>query len=154
MTEREEFTWKPEQLFRHSSSASSGSRLSATEPHSRSDAASGADAGVEASEGASEPVWKTNLLVLAGLYPLVMVHTSVVAPHLEFLGPQVALLFGSATTVALLGWPVLPWLRRTFAWWLDSATARTGTDARGGAFLATMIAMTAALFVHVVPRLF
>jgi hypothetical protein len=75
-----------------------------------------------------EPFWKRNLLILVGLYPLVMLHTLFVAPHLRHLGTALAVLIGTATTVALLGWPVLPLLRRRMSWWLAAdphATRRT-----------------------------
>lgn len=100
-------------------------------------------------DGPGVPVWKENWLVLAALYPLVMVHTLLVAPQLEWAGTAAAMLLGNVVTVGLLGWPVLGTLRRTMGWWLHAPPGDRTTDRRGLAllvgWLACVLAATAAL---------
>jgi antibiotic biosynthesis monooxygenase (ABM) superfamily enzyme len=84
-------------------------------------------------------VWKENVLVLVGLYPTVILFSVVVAPHLAWTGDALGMLLGNVVTVGLLGWPLLPWLRRRFAWWLHAAPGDRRTDLRGGATLAAVI---------------
>ena len=98
-------------------------------------------------EPATEPLWKRGLLILAGLYPLVVLHGVLFADHIERLGQPVALLLGTVVTVGLLGWPVLPALRRLMRWWLrPDGTTSAATDILGAGSLLLVIALTVAAF--------
>ncbi len=98
-------------------------------------------------EPATEPLWKRGLLILAGLYPLVVLHGVLFSEHIERLGQPVALLLGTVVTVGVLGWPILPLLRRAMRWWLrpDGATS-AATDVLGAVALLAVIALTVAAF--------
>ncbi len=92
-----------------------------------------------------EPQWKRGLLILAGLYPLIVLHDALFSRHLEQLGRANALLLATVVTVGLLGWPVLPGLRRAMAWWLHGdRSGATLLDGVGIALLVGVIAATAA----------
>jgi hypothetical protein len=84
--------------------------------------------------------------VLVGLYPIVMLHTLLVAPLLAPLGTAVAMLLGNVVTVALLGWPVLGFLERRMAWWLEAAPGDHRTDRRGALVLAGVVGAALAGF--------
>lgn len=100
--------------------------------------------GAEHDDGQHEPQWKRGLLILAGLYPLVVVHDALFSRHLEQLGRANALLLATVVTVGLLGWPVLPGLRRAMAWWLHGdRSGATLLDGAGIALLVGVIAATA-----------
>jgi antibiotic biosynthesis monooxygenase (ABM) superfamily enzyme len=71
-------------------------------------------------DGGPLPHWKMALTVLVGLYPTVMLLNLFLSPHLQQLGPAVAILIGNVASVAFLEWlgtplvitPLLgPWLR-------------------------------------------
>lgn len=82
----------------------------------------GFDFWTPAGETARESVMKNNLLVLAALYPIVFAWGYFVStPLLD--GPHaipfwLSLFVGNFVSTQLLGWFVMPWVFKTFAWWL------------------------------------
>jgi len=69
-----------------------------------------------------EPVMKNNLLVLLALYPIVFAWGYFVSTPL-FEGPHsipfwLSLFVGNFVSTQLLGWFVMPWVFKRFAWWL------------------------------------
>ncbi len=91
-------------------------------------------------------------MILAGLYPLVVLHSWFVAPHLEHLGPAPAMLVGTASTVALLGWPVLPALRRAMGWWVGSSASDERTRTAGVVIVVSAMTAMAPLLALLGPR--
>ena len=97
----------------------------------------------QTADGTPIPSWKSFLLVLLGLYPVVMLLTLVVSPRTVDLGTAFAMLIGNVISVAILEWAVMPLLNRALAPWL----AAHGRDGRlvsvGGAILiiAAVLAM-------------
>lgn len=72
------------------------------------------------------PHWKSFLLVLLALYPVVMLLTLFVSPRTAGLGLPLAMLLGNILSVAILEWGVMPLLNRLLGPWL----AATGRDGR------------------------
>ena len=80
----------------------------------------------QTADGTPIPSWKSFLLVLLGLYPVVMLLTLVVSPRTVDLGTAFAMLLGNVLSVATLQWAVMPLLNRALAPWL----AAHGRDGR------------------------
>jgi hypothetical protein len=74
----------------------------------------------QAGDGTPIPSWKSFLLVLLGLYPVVMLLTLVVSPRTVDLGTAFAILLGNVLSVATLQWAVMPLLNRALAPWLQA----------------------------------
>ena len=72
------------------------------------------------------PHWKSFLLVLVALYPVVMVLTLIVSPRISGLGLPLAMLLSNILSVAILEWGVMPLLNRVLGPWL----AAHGRDGR------------------------
>jgi len=80
----------------------------------------------QTADGTPVPHWKSFLLVLVGLYPVVMLLTLIVSPRTAGLGMALAMLVGNILSVAILEWAVMPLLNRALATWL----AAHGRDGR------------------------
>ncbi|MBX9694642.1 MAG: hypothetical protein K2Z81_19805, partial [Cyanobacteria bacterium] len=70
------------------------------------------------SAGKSPPNWKTSLLVLLGLYPIVMLEIKFLMPLLRGLNPAVANFTGNVLSVAATTWITIPGAIALFRWWL------------------------------------
>lgn len=68
--------------------------------------------------GAGPPNWKTALLVLLGLYPIVVLELIYLNPFLNGLAPAVGTFLGNALSVAATSFLTMPFLVRSFDWWL------------------------------------
>ena len=64
------------------------------------------------------PRYKTALLILLGLYPLVLVLDVVLSPLLDGLPGPVQVLLSLMVSVAMMVWIVLPRLTQLFSGWL------------------------------------
>ncbi|HIA52763.1 MAG TPA: hypothetical protein EYN91_11850 [Candidatus Melainabacteria bacterium] len=64
------------------------------------------------------PNWKTALLILLGLYPIVMLEIRFLNPQLHSLNSAVANFIGNAISVALTTWVTMPLLIKAFTPWL------------------------------------
>jgi len=74
----------------------------------------------QTADGTPVPHWKSFLLVLVGLYPVVMLLTLVASPRMAGLGMALAMLLGNILSVAILEWAVMPLLNRALAPWLQA----------------------------------
>jgi hypothetical protein len=72
----------------------------------------------QTADGTPVPHWKSFLLVLVGLYPVVMLLTLIVSPRIVDLGMAFAMLVSNVLSVATLEWIVMPLLNRALAPWL------------------------------------
>ena len=101
----------------------------------------------QTADGTPIPSWKSFLLVLLGLYPVVMLLTLVVSPRTVDLGTAFAMLLGNVMSVAALQWAVMPALNRTLAPWLQ-AHGRDGrlTSVVGAAGIVAAVLGMAVLF--------
>jgi len=85
--------------------------------------------------GEAPPNWKTALLVLVGLYPIVSLTIAFVNPHLQQLVPSLVAFVGCCIGVLLTTWLTMPLLIRAFGWWLYPRRRGPGPDAAGVALL-------------------
>jgi antibiotic biosynthesis monooxygenase (ABM) superfamily enzyme len=68
--------------------------------------------------GKPPPNWKTALLVVLVLFPIVMLELKFLNPRLRMLNSAAGTLIGNAISVALVTWPLMPLAIKTFSWWL------------------------------------
>ncbi|MBZ6077606.1 antibiotic biosynthesis monooxygenase [Microvirga sp. WGZ8] len=73
---------------------------------------------------ASPPAWKQTMLVLLVLFPVVMLETMFLSPHLASMHLPVAIFIGNALSVALVSWPLMAIAIACLRWWLKPAPAR------------------------------
>lgn len=68
--------------------------------------------------GKSPPDWKTAILVVMVLFPIVMLELKFLSPHLRILNSALATLIGNSISVALVTYPLMPIAIKAFRWWL------------------------------------
>lgn len=68
--------------------------------------------------GKGPPNWKTAMLVLLGLYPIVMLEIRFLNPAMHELNPAVANFIGNSISVALTTWVTMPLAIKAFTPWL------------------------------------
>lgn len=68
--------------------------------------------------GAAPPGWKTAMLVVLVLFPIVMLELKFLNPPLRPLNSALGTLIGNAISVALVTWPLMPLAITGFGWWL------------------------------------
>lgn len=62
--------------------------------------------------------WKTAMLVLLGLFPVIMLQRRFFYPHFVAFNPTLMIAFGTIMSVSLVTWVTNRVLIRTFNWWL------------------------------------
>lgn len=95
------------------------------------------------------PDWKTAMIVLLVLFPMVMLLTRFFGPAVEGLGlnPGLTTWFSNVVSVALLTWVFMPWATKVFAWWLDPVEgAALKPTIKGIVILVILYAITLAIF--------
>ncbi|MEP7071772.1 MAG: antibiotic biosynthesis monooxygenase [Verrucomicrobiota bacterium] len=97
--------------------------------------------------GKGPPDWKTALLVLLGLYPIVVIELRFLNPLLRGLDSSLATFIGNALSVAGTTFITMPLFVRAFGWWLfvDGNSARR-TSPAGLAILVGLFAAEVAFF--------
>jgi antibiotic biosynthesis monooxygenase (ABM) superfamily enzyme len=89
--------------------------------------------------GKGPPDWKTALLVLLGLYPIVSLELLYLNPLLTGLVPALGIFIGNVLSVAATSFLTMPFLVRTFDWWLFVDEGKpTHSTLRGLAILAVI----------------
>ncbi|MHC5542362.1 antibiotic biosynthesis monooxygenase [Singulisphaera rosea] len=89
--------------------------------------------------GEGPPSWKTALLVLLGLYPIIALELLYLNPKLEPLGPAWAIFTGNVLSVSATSFLTMPALVRAFGWWLfTDAKTKPRATLRGVAILAIL----------------
>ncbi len=68
--------------------------------------------------GKGPPDWKTAILVLLGLYPVVLLELRFLNPFLTHLNPSLATFIGNLGSVAVTSFLTMPLFVRWFGWWL------------------------------------
>jgi uncharacterized protein len=106
---------------------------------------------IDPETGKGPPDWKTALLVLLGLYPIVAIELLYLNPLLAGLVPALGIFIGNVLSVAATSFLTMPALVRGFDWWLfPPARSSNRATAIGLAVLAAMFAadigFVAALF--------
>src|SRR5204863_10139154 len=99
--------------------------------------------------GKGPPDWKTALLVLLGLYPIVVIELRFLNPLLSGLNSSLATFIGNAISVAGTTFITMPLFVRVFGWWLflDKKSPKLRTPA-GVVILGLLCAGEVALFWH------
>ncbi len=98
--------------------------------------------------GEGPPDWKTAMLVLLGLFPIVMLELKFLNPVFNGLAVNgsLATFIGNAISVALTSFFTMPWCVRGFAWWLFPKGDHAAVTARGVMIIAGLYALEVALF--------
>ncbi len=93
--------------------------------------------------GKGPPNWKTAMLVLLGLFPVVMLELKYLSPVLAKLElhASLATFIGNSISVALTSFFTMPWFVRGFGWWLFPKTDSAATTTRGVLILAGLFAL-------------
>jgi antibiotic biosynthesis monooxygenase (ABM) superfamily enzyme len=73
---------------------------------------------IDPATGKGPPDWKTALLVLLGLYPIVALELRYLNPLLSGLVPAVGIFIGNVLSVAATTFLTMPFFVRKFDWWL------------------------------------
>jgi antibiotic biosynthesis monooxygenase (ABM) superfamily enzyme len=97
--------------------------------------------------GKGPPDWKTALLILLGLYPIVVIELRFLNPILRGLDSSFATFIGNAISVAGTTFITMPLFVRAFGWWLfvDENSSKRTTPA-GLAILVGLFAAEVAFF--------
>ncbi len=97
--------------------------------------------------GKGPPDWKTALLILLGLYPIVVIELRFLNPILRGLDSSLATFIGNAISVAGTTFITMPLFVRAFGWWLfvDKNSPRRTTLA-GLSILTALFAAEVAFF--------
>lgn len=93
--------------------------------------------------GAAPASWKANYVVLACLYPVVMVQLLILHPFMMWMPLAVRSLVDLVISVAIVGWPLSVWLARGMRWWTTPAEHSPRRDLAGAV---VMVAIVAAVF--------
>jgi antibiotic biosynthesis monooxygenase (ABM) superfamily enzyme len=104
--------------------------------------------------GKGPPNWKTAMLVLLGLFPVVMLELRFLSPVLAGLGlhASLATFIGNALSVSATSFIAMPLFVRSFGWWLfpDDAASFAATS-KGVAILIVLFAFEVAAFWQLLP---
>jgi antibiotic biosynthesis monooxygenase (ABM) superfamily enzyme len=99
---------------------------------------------VNPATGKGPPDWKTAMLVLLGLFPVVMLEMKFLSPQLTRLGlhASLATFIGNSISVAATSFLTMPLFVRWFGWWLfvDEDSPK-GTTLRGVAVMLILFAL-------------
>jgi hypothetical protein len=97
--------------------------------------------------GKGPPNWKTALLVLLGLYPIVVLELRFLNPLLRGLNSSLATFIGNTLSVAGTSFVTMPLFVRGFSWWLfvDNKSPKWTTPA-GVVLLVALFAIEVAFF--------
>ena len=104
--------------------------------------------------GKGPPNWKTAMLVLLGLFPVVMLELRFLSPRLTALGlhASLATFIGNALSVAATSFITMPLFVRSFGWWLFPADTSTWrATSKGVAILVVLFALEVAALWQLLP---
>jgi uncharacterized protein len=89
--------------------------------------------------GKGPPDWKTAILVMLGLYPIVVLELRFLSPHLTSFNPAVATFIGNIGSVAATSFLTMPLFVRWFGWWLfPKVNSSSSRGAMGVGVLTTL----------------
>ncbi|MFY8147955.1 MAG: antibiotic biosynthesis monooxygenase [Prochlorococcaceae cyanobacterium] len=96
---------------------------------------------VDPVSGQGPPDWKTAMLVLLGLYPIVMLELRLLNPIVSALGIHGALgtFIGNSISVALTSFLTMPWCVQKFDWWLFPCLASPRALTRKGVQIISLL---------------
>lgn len=102
--------------------------------------------------GKGPPDWKTAMLVLLGLFPIVLLEMKFLSPVLAVCGfhASLATFIGNAISVALTSFITMPLFVRWFGWWLFPTGNPTATS-RGLGMLVVLFALEVIALWNLLP---
>lgn len=108
---------------------------------------------IDPETGKGPPNWKTSLLVLLGLFPIVMLEMKYLSPILASLGLHAspATFISNAISVFLTSFATMPVFIITFGWWLFPKENRPTIELKGGSILATLFAIEVIVLWKLLP---
>jgi antibiotic biosynthesis monooxygenase (ABM) superfamily enzyme len=96
---------------------------------------------------AKRPAWKSVLIVVAALYPSLMVLNATAMKPFHSLSTSTQMLIGNFMSVSLLQWVMIPLLTKLFSWWLYSEERpNRQVDVRGAALILGLLGILTVLF--------
>ena len=98
--------------------------------------------------GKGPPDWKTAILVMLGLYPIVVLEIRFLSPHLTSLNPALATFIGNIGSVAATSFITMPLFVRWFGWWLftDEKSSKSRAPMGVGLLIALFVLEVALLW--------
>ncbi len=100
---------------------------------------------------AGPPAWKFNYLVLAGLYPIVMLEILFLNPKLDWMNVAFGNFIGNIFSVGILGWPVVAILGKVMGWWIQPGPrASRFVDLKGAVVMLVALAVLVTAFYFIV----
>ncbi len=97
--------------------------------------------------GQGPPNWKAAMLVLLGLFPIVMLESRFLSPHLASLNFSPALFIGNVISVALTTWGTMPLSIKALNWWLfPRPDAPKSVHWKGAFLIFALYALSVAIF--------
>lgn len=102
--------------------------------------------------GEHPPAWKTAILVILGLYPVLMLQRRFLLPLLAGINTAVAVAFTTTMTVCIITGITMPILVKSFAWWLlPEKQERAKINIAGCLTAACILALEIALLWNLLP---
>jgi len=103
--------------------------------------------------GKGPPNWKTSLLVLLGLFPIVMLEMKFLSPILTglHLHASLATFIGNAISVFLTSFATMPLFIKWFGWWLFPKEDTAATTTKGCLILAVLFVIEIAALWTLLP---
>lgn len=71
--------------------------------------------------GTVMPVWKQTMIVLLVLFPIIKLEERFLSPYLMDFNSSLAVFLGSALSVSLISWPLMPLAIKGLSWWLTNS---------------------------------
>ena len=97
--------------------------------------------------GQGPPNWKAAMLVLLGLFPIVMLESRFLSPHLASLNSSLGMFIGNVISVALTTWGTMPLFIKALDWWLfPKPEAAKSADWKGTLVIFALYALSVAIF--------
>lgn len=108
---------------------------------------------IDPETGKGPPNWKTSLLVLLGLFPIVMLELKYFSPILAALGLHAspAIFVSNAVSVFLTSFATMPVFIILFGWWLFPKGRNASVEFRGGAILAILFTLEVLILWKLLP---
>jgi hypothetical protein len=101
--------------------------------------------------GKGPPNWKTAMLVLLGLFPIVMLELRFLSPQLKFLNSSLATFIGNTLSVSATSFITMPLFVRWFGWWLFPEKDSVRLTLLGAAILVVLFTLEIALLWRLLP---
>lgn len=107
---------------------------------------------IDTTTGEHPAVWKTALLVLIALYPVLMLQRKFLVPHLIGMPVAGAVALTTIMSVFLTTWLEVPILIKVFSWWLlPGKQNRMRKNVTGGLIASAIFAAEVAMLWHLLP---